>query len=196
MKRFGQWLTESVQTLGPWGLFLVAFADSAFVPLPQGVDALLIAQAIAAPSTAWLAAGLAVIGSVLGSLVLYGLARRGGRLMLEGHVSPRGVEKLERRTRRYGAFLLLPPMAIPVPLPTKIFVIAAGVFQMRVSHFVAAAACGRSIRYFGEAALAVRYGEDTMDLVRSNLPAALAVILLLTVLFFAIHRYSTARVRH
>ena len=70
MKKFGLWLVQSVSTLGPWGIFLVSLADSAFIPLPQGVDALLIAQSIAAPSTAYVSAALAVVGSLTGSLIL------------------------------------------------------------------------------------------------------------------------------
>ena len=62
MKQIQAWLAGVAATLGPWGILLVALVDSAFIPLPQGVDALLIAQAIAAPSTAYVAAGLAVIG--------------------------------------------------------------------------------------------------------------------------------------
>src|SRR3546814_16497093 len=72
MKEVGNLPVGWIATCGPWGLLLVSLGDSAFVPLPQGVDALLITQVIAAPSTAWLAASMAVFGSVAGSLILYG----------------------------------------------------------------------------------------------------------------------------
>ncbi len=195
MKEFGQWLTGIVTTLGPWGLLLVAFGDSAFIPMPQGVDALLIAQVIAFPSTAWLAASLAVIGSVAGSLILYSLARRGGRAMLAKRVSQHGMDRLEALTRKYGASAVIPPMMIPLPLPTKVFVIAAGVFQMGLVPFIVAATIGRGIRYFGEAALALRYGERTTDLLRENAWQAAAAGLVLIVIFFLVDRWSSNRVR-
>ena len=194
MKEFGNWLVGSIATLGPWGLLLVSFGDSAFVPIPQGVDALLITQVIAAPSTAWLAAGIAVFGSVVGSLILYSLARRGGRAMLLKRVSPAGMDRLESLTQQYGAAAVIPPMMIPLPLPTKLFVIAAGVFQMPILPFILAATAGRGIRYFGEAALALRYGEGTPQLLKDNAWAAAGFGLALVLVFFVINRWSSRKV--
>ena len=194
MKKLGSWLVQSVSALGPWGIFLVALADSAFIPLPQGVDALLIAQSIAQPSTAYAAAALAVLGSLIGSLVLYGIAYRGGRVMLAKRVSPEGMAKLERQTQEFGALVLIPPMMLPLPLPTKIFVLAAGVFQMNVWRFVAATVFGRSVRFFGEAALALRYGHDTTTFLKQNAPIAIGVTLVLIGVFYGINRWSTRRV--
>lgn len=194
MKEFGNWLVGSIATLGPWGLLLVSFGDSAFVPIPQGVDALLITQVIAAPSTAWLAASIAVFGSVAGSLILYGMARRGGRAMLLKRVSPAGMDRLESLTQQYGAAAVIPPMMIPLPLPTKLFVIAAGVFQMPILPFILAATLGRAIRYFGEAALALKYGAGTPQLLKDNAWAAAGLGLALVVVFFAVNRWSSKKV--
>ena len=194
MKQFGLWLVQSAATLGPWGIFLVSLGDSAFIPMPQGVDALLIAQTIAAPSTAWLAAALAVIGSLIGSLVLYFLAYKGGRVMLAKRVSPEGMAKLERQTYDFGALVLILPMMLPLPLPTKIFVIAAGVFQMSLWRFVAATVFGRCVRYFGEAALALRYGPETTSFLKQNALAAILIALVLVGLFYLINRWSTKKV--
>ncbi|MCB9385319.1 MAG: VTT domain-containing protein [Bryobacterales bacterium] len=194
MKKLGSWLVQSVSALGPWGIFLVALADSGFIPLPQGVDALLIAQSIAQPATAYAAAALAVLGSLIGSLVLYGIAYRGGRVMLAKRVSPEGMAKLERQTQEFGALVLIPPMMLPLPLPTKIFVLAAGVFQMNVWRFVAATVFGRSVRFFGEAALALRYGHDTTTFLKQNAPIAIGVTLVLIGVFYGINRWSTRRV--
>lgn len=195
MKKFGAWLVQSVSTLGPWGIFLVSLADSAFIPLPQGVDALLIAQAVAAPSTAWLSAALATVGSLIGSLVLYFLAYKGGRVMLSKRVSPEGMAKLERQTHQFGALVLILPMMLPLPLPTKIFVIAAGVFQMSVWRFVAATVFGRSVRFFGEAALALKYGPGTAAFLKQNAIFAVAIAVALVGLFYLINRWSTRKVK-
>jgi membrane protein YqaA with SNARE-associated domain len=195
MKKFGAWLVQSVSTLGPWGIFLVSLADSAFIPLPQGVDALLIAQAIAAPSTAWLSAALATVGSLIGSLVLYYVAYKGGRVMLAKKVSPEGLAKLERQTHQLGALVLIPPMMLPLPLPTKIFVIAAGVFQMSLWRFVAATVFGRSIRFFGEAAIALKYREETTAFLEQNAVFAVAIAVALVALFYLVNRWSTRKVK-
>ena len=173
---------------------MVALGDSAFVPLPQGVDALLIAQSVAAPSTAYFAAALAVVGSLIGSLILYFLAYKGGRVMLAKKVSPEGMAKLERQTQDFGALVLIPPMMLPLPLPTKIFVIAAGVFQLSLWRFVAATVFGRSVRFFGEAALALRYGPETTTFLKQNALAAIALAVVLVGVFYLINRWSTRKV--
>lgn len=195
MKEFGQWLAKSGAALGPWGLFLIALGDSAFIPLPQGVDALLIAQSIAAPSTAYLAATLAVVGSVLGSYILYSLARRGGEKMLEKKASQKGAQKLRKSVEQYGALALIPPTMIPLPLPMKLFVIAAGVFQMPIPQFLAALTFARCVRYFGEAFVAVRYGDRTTEFLRENAVAGIVIGLGLVAVFFVVHRWSNRRVQ-
>jgi membrane protein YqaA with SNARE-associated domain len=194
MRRIQEWLAGVAATLGPWGIFLVALGDSAFVPLPQGVDALLIAQAIAAPSTAYLAAGLAVIGSLAGSLILYGIARRGGRLMLQKKASSKGIAAMQRQIEKYDALVLLLPTMIPLPLPMKLFVIAAGVFQMKLTRFIAVIVFARCVRYFGEAFVALRYGEETTAFLKENTLLAAGVALALILLFYLVHRWSTRSV--
>lgn len=194
LKGLGEWIVVTVGALGPFGIFLVALSDSAFIPMPQGVDALLIAQSIAHPDTAYLTAGLAVVGSVLGSLVLYRIAQKGGRLLLEKKVSPEAAAKMKHQIEEYGPLVLIPPTMIPLPLPMKLFVIAAGVFQMSLKEFVAALVFARSIRYFGEAWVAVRYGDQTVDFLKENAVVTIIGGLLLVGLFFAAHHWSTRRV--
>jgi membrane protein YqaA with SNARE-associated domain len=189
LKQFALWAT----TLGPLGIFLVSLSDSALIPMPQGVDALLIAQSIAAPSSAYLAAALAVLGSLLGSLILYFLARQGGQMMLEKKASPSAVERMRRQVEQYGAMVLFVPTAVPLPLPMKLFVIAAGVFQMRLASFCAVLVLARSIRYFGEAYIAVRYREQATAFLRENALLAGGIALVLVALFFVVHRWSNRR---
>jgi membrane protein YqaA with SNARE-associated domain len=189
LKEFARWAIA----LGPWGIFLLSLGDSALIPMPQGVDALLIAQAVAAPSTAYFAAALAVLGSVLGSLILYFLARRGGQVMLEKKASKVGVEKMRQQVEEYGAAVLFLPTAIPLPLPMKLFVIAAGVFQMRLLSFCVVLVAARSIRYFGEAYIGVRYGEQATVFLKDNALAGLGIALAVILGFYGIHRWSSGR---
>jgi membrane protein YqaA with SNARE-associated domain len=191
LKQFARWATA----LGPWGIFLVSLSDSALIPMPQGVDALLIAQSVAAPSSAYFAAALAVLGSLLGSLILYWLARRGGQIMLEKKASKSGVEKMRRQVEEYGALVLFLPTVTPLPLPMKLFVIAAGVFQMRLLPFCTVLVVARSIRYFGEAYVGVRYGEQATAFLKENALLGLGIAVVVVVLFFVVHRWSTGRLK-
>jgi len=194
MEEFAERLGAAVESLGPAGLFAVALADSAFIPLPQGVDALLIALAIADPGAAYPGAALAIVGSVLGSLVLYSIARRGGQALLRRRFSPAGLARLERWMGDYGAAALLPPVAIPLPLPMKPMVLAAGAFQMGIGRFIAAVSLGRFIRYFGEAYLARSFGDETAQFLQDNALIGLAAVVGLAALFVAVNRWSASRV--
>jgi len=193
MKEFAQWLADTLVAWGPVGLFLISLADSALIPMPQGVDALLIAQAIAAPSTAYLGAALAILGSALGSMFLYFMARKGGKAFLAKKVSPAGFAKMQRQIEEYGALVLVLPTMIPLPLPMKLFVMASGVFQMRLWNFLAAIIFARTVRYGSEAFIAVRYRDQTMAFLRENAVAGAAIGLAVAALFFVVHRWSRRR---
>lgn len=190
LKDLAAWLIA----LGPAGVFLISLMDSVAVPMPQGVDALLIAQAIAAPETAYWGAALAVLGSALGSLILFYMARRAGRAMLEKKASITGVEKMHRQIDRFGALVLVIPTMVPLPLPMKLFVIAGGVFQMKVGQFLAVVVFARCVRYFGEVFVAIRYGDQTANFLKENAVAAVIGTILLIAVFYGINQWSTRRV--
>ena len=193
MGQFGAWLAAAAAALGPWGIFLVALADNAFIPLPQGVDALLVVQAMHSPSTAYLAAGLGVAGSVIGSVVLYSLARRAGAAMLRKRVSEAGMQRIRRTIEEYGAAALIPPAAIPLPLPMKPVVLAAGIFQMPLGSFCAAIVFARVLRYFGVAYLALRFGGNALAFAEEHALAAALLCVALTAAFYGINRWSNNR---
>ncbi len=177
--------------LGPWGVFFIALADSAFVPMPQGVDALLLAQAIATPEIAHLAAGLGVLGSLIGSVVLYFLARRAGKAMLERRLSAAGIHRLSELVGKWGAAALIPVTMIPMPMPMKPMVLAAGIFQMPLASFCLAVAVSRIVRYFGVVFLAMRYGDRALELAADHLHLAIVGCALFAALFVGVHQLST-----
>ena len=164
------------------------------IPMPQGVDALLIAQAIAEPSNAYFGAGMAALGSLAGSLVLYSVARRGGRAVLERKASTAGVDKIRRQIEKFDALVLLLPTMIPLPLPMKLFVMAAGVFEMKLLRFVSVILVARIVRYFGEAYIAIRYREETIAFLKENALAGVLLGVVLIAVFYGVHRWSTRRV--
>ena len=158
--------------------------------MPQGVDTLLIAQAIAVPEIAYFAAALGTAGSLAGSLVLYVLARRAGRPILERRMSEDGVRKLGGIVGRWGPTALIPVTMIPLPLPMKPVVLAAGVFQMPLAAFCSAVAFARVARYFGLVFLARQYGSDALALAVEHAHLALLACILLCIALFAIHTLS------
>ena len=79
MQRLIAWIqTVLVPTLGPFGLFLVAFFDSSFLSMPE-INDILVVTAAPDPATAWIYVLMATLGSLAGCLVLSGWAAAAGR---------------------------------------------------------------------------------------------------------------------
>src|SRR3954453_21220846 len=122
-------LSATLLTYGPWGIFGLAILDSMGIPLPAGVDLLLLGigvESVHAPSRAYLAAFMALLGSLIGNIILFQGARHGRRLMSRKDAEP---GKFQAWFRQYGLLTVFVPAVVPfVPLPLKVFVISAGAF--------------------------------------------------------------------
>jgi membrane protein YqaA with SNARE-associated domain len=160
MARLVAWLQSVAETLGGPGLSLIAFLDSSFLSFPNVVDLLIIAD-VTRHKSLWLYyALLPTIGSIAGCYVLYHLARSGGDAFLRKRIDPRHIDRALGVFQKYGLLSVLVPAILPPPVPFKVFVLAAGVARVRPVEFLAAVAIGRGVRYFGEALLAVWYGDE------------------------------------
>ena len=150
--------------LGAPGLFLISFLDSSVLTFPVINDLLLIELSIDKPLRMPLYATMAMSGSVLGCVLLYFLAKKGGEVFFQRKAGRRG-QIIQRWVQKNGFGGMLAAALLPPPTPFKIFVFAAGVFKVPVSSFVAAIALARAIRYFGEGCLAIRYGNDALPFI-------------------------------
>ena len=146
------------------------------------MDILLIAIATNQPAAAYLAALLAVAGSLVGSLVLFFIARKGGEVLLMRHVASKTGARLHLWFQRWGLATVFVPALSPIPMPMKIPVFCAGALQVRVLYFVIVILAARIIRYFGLAFLAVRFGTQPAQFVRTHLWLISAGALLLALL--------------
>ena len=158
MKKFA----NALVAWGPSGLFLLTLLDSAGIPIPGVVDALLVFLASKNPSL-WLMYGaLAVAGSLIGSLILYSLARKGGQRYLERYTSSGRGAIFKEWFLRYGLVTVFIPAVSVIPMPLKFSVICAGGFGVRPATFAAVITAARAIRYFGLAYLGSLMGEDSL----------------------------------
>ena len=172
--------------MGAPGLLLAAFLDSSFLSLPQVNDLLIVLMVTERPSAWLLYATAATIGSILGCLVMYALARRGGEAVLRRWMSAERVERRMASFRRWGLLAVLIPAVLPPPAPFKIFVLLAGVAKVPVLSFTAAVALGRGVRYYGEALLAHWYGRQAMSFLEQHArPVSLALAATLVVVALA-----------
>lgn len=190
-----------IQTLiawGPHGLLLLAIADSAGVPIVGGVDALLIAVSAQRPGTAYWAAICAIAGSLIGSAILFGIARKGGEVFLAKYISHGGGKRLHNWFERYGLVTVFIPAASFIPLPMKIPVFCAGALEVRWGSFLSVVLAARVLRYFTLAFLARRYGLTTFAFIKihavaTGLVAAAIALILLAVLRVTQPREETSR---
>lgn len=163
-----KFITFVLGSVGGWGLFFIAFIDSSFGTLPVINDALVIALSLQNPERMPFYAFMATAGSVLGCLTLYFFARKGGEMALRKKASPEKIERIRAWFDRNEFFAIAIPCVLPPPMPFKLFVLAAGVFQVRLRYFVVALTLGRGVRYFFWGFLAVRYGERSIAFLLDN----------------------------
>jgi membrane protein YqaA with SNARE-associated domain len=164
--------------LGAPGLFLISFLDSSVLTFPIINDLLLIELSIAHPARMPLYASMAALGSVLGCLLLFFLAEKGGEALFHRHAGDR-AQAIHNWVVHNGFWGMLIAALLPPPTPFKVFVVAAGVFEVQFLSFISAITLARCIRYFGIGFLAVRYGQYARQfLVQHMWKVALGVIAL------------------
>lgn len=176
--------------LGPFGIFLVGIIDGAGLPNPSGPDIILLLYASQRPDTAFLAAALAVLGSVIGSYILFSIARKGGEVYLERHTESARGKKLRAWFQHYGLITVFIPAMIPIPMPLKLFVICAGALGIRARAFLAVLALARIPRYFAIAYLGSKLGEESMGYLGKHKWDLVLIALGLMVFCFALVKFT------
>ena len=143
--------------LGAPGLFLISFLDSSVLSFPVINDLLLIQLSINTPARMPLYAAAATLGSVLGCILLYYIARKGGEAFFEKNAGVHGPT-VRHWVEQNGFVGMLLAALLPPPVPFKVFVFAAGVFEVPVGSFTLAIFIARVLRYFTVGYLAMRFG--------------------------------------
>ena len=154
--------------LGGPGLFLVAFLDSSFLPLPGITDVLLVITVTRNPSGMLWYVAMTVVGSVAGCLALHYLGRKGGEALVRKKFTGEKIDRAMAVLQRNGVMAVLVPCLLPPPAPFKIFILLAGVAGISATRLATAIAIGRGVRYLALGILAVKYGERAMAYVREN----------------------------
>lgn len=146
----------------PFYLYLTAFSESIFWPIP--VDIMLAPMALAKRQSAWHFALGATIFSVLGGAIGYYI----GHALYDPVVLP-FVELMGYQDKMQTAqawFSLWGIMVVFIasftPIPFKVFTITAGVMNMVFLPFMLTALIGRGLRFFLVVGLMV-LGGDKME---------------------------------
>jgi membrane protein YqaA with SNARE-associated domain len=169
--------------MGFWGAGAWALLDSSTVPVLM--DAILAAYIWNDKPHFWLYCLLAATGSAIGGLLPYGLGRAGGELFLLKRINRKHYEKIRARFERQEFLAMMIPSMLPPPTPWKIFVFAAGVFEMRVLPFMLAVFCGRMVRWLVLSLLVLKLGPGAVDVVAHHALPLMGIVGLLAVGGFA-----------
>lgn len=148
-------------------LFVLAFAESSFFPIPP--DVLLIALCIGEVKKSYRFAAWCAIGSLIGGIAGYGI----GMFLWDNvdqffydyvpGVTEATVAKVSSLYEDYNFWIVFG--AAFTPLPYKVITILAGVCAINFPMFVVASFVGRSARFFLVAWLFRRYGPSIKDFI-------------------------------
>jgi membrane protein YqaA with SNARE-associated domain len=195
LRRLYDWVLSWART--PYGgaaLFLIAFVESSFFPIPP--DVLLIALCLGHRER-WLRfASICTAGSVFGALAGYGIGWglwQGVDEFFFHYVpgfTPEAFEKVQQLYKDYDFWIVF--VAAFTPIPYKVITITAGVFGINLIAFIVASIVGRAGRFFLVAFLLYWFGEPIGQFIdkRFNLLTIVFTVLLFAgfyVLKFMVH---------
>jgi membrane protein YqaA with SNARE-associated domain len=162
LTRYTAWILGLMKVLGIWGVFVIAFADSALLGMP--VDFVVATYVYQNHARLLLYVAMASLGSALGSIPLYIIGYLGGEKVLRKRISEERFLKIHRSFEQHEFWALMFPGMLPPPMPFKIFVLAAAVFEMRFRDFLVAIFAGRFVRFLALSALVLWFGPQIVEL--------------------------------
>jgi membrane protein YqaA with SNARE-associated domain len=162
LARYTAWIWMLLQHLGIWGVFVIAFTDSALLGMP--VDAIVATYVYKDRRHLLFYVLMASLGSALGSVPLYIIGYLGGEKVLRKRISEERFQRIHRSFEQHEFWALMFPGMLPPPMPFKIFVLGAAVFEMRFRDFFAAVFAGRFVRFWVLSLLTLWFGPQIVGL--------------------------------
>lgn len=162
LARYTAWILGLMKVFGIWGVFVIAFADSALLGMP--VDFVVATYVYRDRGRLLLYIAMASLGSALGSIPLYIIGYLGGEKVLRKRISEERFLKIHRSFEAHEFWALMFPGMLPPPLPYKVFVLAAAVFEMRFRDFLVAIFLGRFVRFLVLSVLVLWFGPEIVGL--------------------------------
>jgi membrane protein YqaA with SNARE-associated domain len=175
VRKLYDWMLHWAATpYGAIALFIIAFAESSFFPIPP--DALLIALVLGAKAKAFKFAANCTAGSVLGALLGYSIGYFVWWTPDHSFTSlahfffnniPSFTEatfyKIQQLYTDYDFWIIF--TAGFTPIPYKVFTIASGAFDINLIMFILASVVSRGARFFLVAFLLWKFGEPIRNFI-------------------------------
>jgi membrane protein YqaA with SNARE-associated domain len=164
-------------------LFVVAFAESSFFPVPP--DVMLAPMVLARPERWRRSAAICTVGSVVGAVlgyaIGYGLEPVGRWILaMTGHAG--GEAALRAGFAKWGVLVILGQGLLPVPF--KLVTITTGLAHFPLWQLILAACVTRSLRFFGVAFLVRRFGPALLPVIERRLLMVSSIVVALAVVAF------------
>jgi membrane protein YqaA with SNARE-associated domain len=187
LKRLYHWtMALADKPYAPWALGLIAFAESAFFPVPP--DVILIPMSLARPKRAWLYALICTAGSVMGALLGYAIGAvlydTVGKWLIALYGYGPKMEAVKATYAHWGwAVILLKGLT---PIPFKIVTITSGLLGYNLPLFVLLCTITRGARFLIEALLMNRFGDAFKNMLERYFGAFLITLAAVVVIGFYI----------
>jgi membrane protein YqaA with SNARE-associated domain len=162
LARYTAWIWGLLQHLGIWGPFAITFADAALFGMP--VDAIVATYVYNDHKRLLFYVLMAALGETLGSVPLYIVGYMGGEKVLRKRISEERFLRIHKSFEQHEFWALMFPAMLPPPMPFKLFVVAAAVFEMKFRDFLLAIFAGRVVRFLTLALLTLWLGPQVVEL--------------------------------
>lgn len=172
-----------------WVLAAVAFIESSVFPIPP--DVLMIPMILARPSRAWLIALVAMVASVMGGILGYGIGMffydSIGEPILASLGKADSMAEFSTRFNDFGFWAVL--TAGITPFPYKVITIMSGWTGMPFATFVVSSVIARGIRFFIIAALLRAFGAPVRDFIEKRLGLVFTAFIVVLIGGFFLVKY-------
>lgn len=168
--------------LGAIGLFLIAFIESIFFPIPP--DVILIPLALSSPENSLYFAFITTLGSALGSIVGFYLGKTLGEKILSRFFRTEQITKAKQIFTKHGSFGIF--IAGFSPIPYKVFTILSGVMNFDVKKLFVIALVSRGLRFFSEGIIILYFGADSLKILSENFEMAIIISTIFLVIGYII----------
>ncbi len=180
LRRLYDWTMSLAETrYALMALILVAFVESSVFPIPP--DILLIPIILAAPSRAFLVAGLCTLASVAGGGLGYWIGAELfdtiGKPVLEFYGKLDKFDIFADNFNENGPWAVL--FAGITPFPYKVITITSGATGLDFTTFMVSSLIARALRFFIVAALLWKFGPPIRSFIEERFG-------LMTIIFFAL----------
>ncbi|MBW1616940.1 MAG: DedA family protein [Deltaproteobacteria bacterium] len=190
LKRLYQYILSWANTpYGALALFILAFIESSFFPIPP--DILLIALCLSIPAKSFKYALICAAGSTIGGCFGYLIGMKfmsavGVKIIEFYHIADQ-FEYIRELYSRYDAWAV--GIAGFTPIPYKVFTITAGVFNIDFKVFLFASLISRGLRFFLVGWLIFAMGEKIKPFIDKYFNTLAVIFVILLILGFALIKF-------